>query len=75
MIKSIATSFGIEPAAIACFVEVETGGLGFGADGKIVIQFDLLSHSTLLSLNYAVRVGLDIFRELNNNIIDYVNKI
>ena len=40
IIKSVATSFGIEPAAVASFIEVETGGMGFNHDGKIIIQFE-----------------------------------
>lgn len=41
LINSIAKQFGYEPAAIAAFLEVETGGRGFDpATGKIIIQFE-----------------------------------
>ena len=41
LIKNAAAPFKIESAAIACFIEVETGGLGFDTHtGKIIIQFE-----------------------------------
>lgn len=41
LIDSIARLFAYEPAAIAAFLEVETGGRGFDpATGKIIIQFE-----------------------------------
>jgi hypothetical protein len=41
IIKNTAAEFKIESAAIASFIEVETGGLGFDkTTGKIIIQFE-----------------------------------
>jgi len=40
LIKETAAEFNIEAAAIACFIETETGGVGFNVDGKIIIQFE-----------------------------------
>lgn len=40
IIKKIAAEFNIEAAVAACFIETETGGLGFNEDGKIIIQFE-----------------------------------
>jgi hypothetical protein len=41
IILKIAKQFNLEPAALAAFVEVETGGLGFDTStGKIMIQFE-----------------------------------
>ena len=40
IIKLEAMPFKIESAAIAAFLEVETGGLGFSSDGKLIIQFE-----------------------------------
>lgn len=40
IIKLIACQFKLEPAALAAFIEVESGGKGFGNDGKILIQFE-----------------------------------
>lgn len=40
IIKIESMPFKIESAAIAAFIEVETGGRGFSEDGKIIIQFE-----------------------------------
>lgn len=41
LIKQIAVSFGYDWAAVAAFIAVETGGLGFDvATGKLIIQFE-----------------------------------
>ena len=32
--------FKIESAAVAAFIEVETGGIGFSDNGKLIIQFE-----------------------------------
>jgi len=39
-IKSEACRIGVEPEALASFVEVESGGKGFNTDGKLIIQFE-----------------------------------
>lgn len=39
-IKEIAENNGIEYAALKAFIQVETGGIGFNVDGKIIIQFE-----------------------------------
>ena len=40
-IRTQAANFGIEWEAVAAFIEVETGGLGFDeSTGKIIIQFE-----------------------------------
>ena len=39
-IKEIAERNGIEYAALKIFIEVESGGKGFGRDGKLLIQFE-----------------------------------
>ncbi|MDD4729468.1 MAG: N-acetylmuramidase family protein [Dysgonamonadaceae bacterium] len=39
-IKSEACRIGVEPEALASFVEVESGGKGFNPDGKLIIQFE-----------------------------------
>ena len=40
IVKLVACQFNFEPAALAAFIEVESGGKGFGNDGKILIQFE-----------------------------------
>lgn len=40
IIKNTAAPFKIESAAVMAFIEVETGGKGFGDAGKIIIQFE-----------------------------------
>ena len=41
IIQTIASAFGLEWSAVAAFISVETGGLGFDpATGKIIIQFE-----------------------------------
>lgn len=40
LIKKNAAEFKIESAAIASFIETETGGKAFNVDGKIIIQFE-----------------------------------
>lgn len=39
-IREIAENNGIEYAMLKAFISVETGGIGFAADGKIIIQFE-----------------------------------
>lgn len=39
IVREIARQFNLEPAALAAFIEVESGGKGF-VDGKIIIQFE-----------------------------------
>lgn len=39
-IKQIATNFGFEPSMFLAFIEVESGGKGFDANGKLIIQFE-----------------------------------
>ena len=39
-IRKIALENGIEYAALKAFIQVETGGIGFASDGKIIIQFE-----------------------------------
>lgn len=39
-IVAAAKKYGLEPAAIAAVRQVESGGPGFAADGKIIIQFE-----------------------------------
>lgn len=39
-IKTISAQFDLEPAAIAAFIAVETGGRAYGPGGKIIIQFE-----------------------------------
>jgi len=38
--KKVSKTFGFDPAVMLAFIEVETGGKGFNADGKIMIQFE-----------------------------------
>lgn len=40
IVKLIACQFNLEPAALAAFIQVESGGKGFNTDGKILIQFE-----------------------------------
>jgi hypothetical protein len=39
-VENISHQFGYETASIMAFLSVETGGLGFNTDGKIIIQFE-----------------------------------
>lgn len=39
-IRDIAKANGIEYAALKAFIECETGGIGFGSTGKLIIQFE-----------------------------------
>lgn len=39
-IKELAKNGDIEYAALKAFIEVESGGTGFGKDGKLLIQFE-----------------------------------
>ena len=39
-IKHEACRIGVEPEALAAFVSVESGGIGFNTDGKLIIQFE-----------------------------------
>lgn len=40
IVKLVACKFNFEPAALAAFIEIESGGRGFNTDGKILIQFE-----------------------------------
>lgn len=40
IVKLVACQFKFEPASLAAFVEIESGGKGFNNDGKILIQFE-----------------------------------
>lgn len=40
IIRKISREFNLEPAALAAFIQVESGGKGFNTDGKILIQFE-----------------------------------
>ena len=39
IIRKVAKAFNLHPAALAAFIDTESGGKGF-ADGKIIIQFE-----------------------------------
>ena len=39
-IKAEASRIGVEPEALAAFVEIESGCRGFNTDGKLIIQFE-----------------------------------
>lgn len=39
-IKNEAQRIGVEEASLLAFIEVESGGKGFNADGKLIIQFE-----------------------------------
>lgn len=38
--EDLATRYGIEPAVIEAVFKIETGGSGFGADGRVKIRFE-----------------------------------
>ncbi len=40
LLEPLATSIGIEPAVAVAVVAVESGGRGFGADGRMIIRFE-----------------------------------
>lgn len=40
IVQAVAQRSGMDPAALAAFIEVESGGKGFAEDGKILIQFE-----------------------------------
>jgi len=39
-VKSIAQSEGLDPFVLMAFIQVETGGIGFADNGKLIIQFE-----------------------------------
>lgn len=40
LVKLVACNNKLEPAALAAFIEVESGGKGFDSNGKIILQFE-----------------------------------
>lgn len=40
IVAKVSKDFGFETAVLMAFIDVETGGKGFNADGKIMIQFE-----------------------------------